>query len=143
MKKLSKHIVKDRRRRLLLLIKDQWLRLFWAIICMLVMAGAKTAIPFLIKSVVDDIFINKDVSMLKFIPFAVFTLYLLLGLAMYFQEYVMNYVGQNIIRQLRDSLYDRIQDLPISFFQKEKTGVLMSRVTNDVNIINQDGDITH
>jgi subfamily B ATP-binding cassette protein MsbA len=135
MKKLSKHIVKDRRRRLLMLIKDQWLRMFWAMICMLVMAGAKSAIPFLIKSVVDDIFINKDVSMLKLIPFAVLTLYLLLGLAMYFQEYVMNYVGQNIIRQLRDSLYDRIQDLPISFFQKEKTGVLMSRVTSDVNII--------
>jgi subfamily B ATP-binding cassette protein MsbA len=135
MKKLSKHIVKDRRRRLLLLIKDQWLRLFWAIICMLVMAGAKSAIPFLIKSVVDDIFINKNVSVLKLIPFAVLTLYLLLGLAMYFQEYVMNYVGQNIIRQLRDSLYDRIQDLPISFFQKEKTGVLMSRVTSDVNVI--------
>jgi len=47
----------------------------------------------------------------------------------------MNYVGQNIIRRLRNRLYDRIQDLPISFFQKEKTGVLMSRVTNDVNII--------
>lgn len=135
MKKLSKHIIKDRRRRLLLLIKDQWLRLFWAMICMLVMAGAKSAIPFLIKSAVDDIFINKDVSMLMLIPFAVITIYLLLGLAMYFQEYLMNYVGQNIIRQLRDSLYDRIQDLPISFFQREKTGVLMSRIINDVEII--------
>jgi len=135
MKKLSKHIIKDRRRRLLLLIKDQWFRLFWAMICMLVMAGAKTAIPFLIKSAVDDIFINKDVSMLMLIPFAVMTIYLLLGLSMYFQEYLMNYVGQNIIRQLRDSLYDRIQDLPISFFQRKKTGVLMSRIINDVGII--------
>jgi len=135
MKKLSKHIIKDRRRRLLLLIKDQWFRLFWAMICMLVMAGAKTAIPFLIKSAVDDIFINKDVSMLMLIPFAVMTIYLLLGLSMYFQEYLMNYVGLNIIRQLRDSLYDRIQDLPISFFQRKKTGVLMSRIINDVGII--------
>jgi subfamily B ATP-binding cassette protein MsbA len=102
---------------------------------MLVMAGANSAIPFLIKPVVDDIFINKDVKMLKLIPLAVVTIYLLLGVAMYFQEYIMNYVGQNIIRQLRNKLYDRMQDLPISFFQKEKTGVLMSRVTNDVNII--------
>jgi subfamily B ATP-binding cassette protein MsbA len=54
---------------------------------------------------------------------------------MYWQEYLMNYVGQNIIRRLRNRLYDRIQDLPISFFQREKTGVLISRVTNDVNII--------
>ena len=104
-------------------------------ICMLVMAGARSAIPFLIKPVVDDIFINKDVGMLKLIPLAVITIFLMLGFAMYYQEYLMNYVGQNIIRRLRNLLYDRIQDLSISFFQKEKTGVLMSRVTNDVNII--------
>jgi ATP-binding cassette, subfamily B, bacterial MsbA len=102
---------------------------------MLVMAGARSAIPFLIKPVVDDIFINKDVGMLKLIPLAVITIFLMLGFAMYYQEYLMNYVGQNIIRRLRNLLYDRIQDLSISFFQKEKTGVLMSRVTNDVNII--------
>jgi len=135
MKKLSKPIIKDRHRRLLSLIKDQWLRLFWAMICMMVMAGARSAIPFLIKPVVDDIFINKDIGMLKLIPLAVITIYLVLGFAMYCQEYLMSYVGQNIIRRLRNSLYDRIQDLPISFFQREKTGVLMSRVTNDVNII--------
>jgi len=135
MKKLSKPIIKDRHRRLLLLVKDQWFKLSLAMACMLVMAGANSAIPFLIKPVVDDIFINKDVRMLKLIPIAVIVIYLLLGLATYFQAYLMNYVGQNIIRRLRDSLYDRIQDLPISFFQREKTGVLMSRVTNDVNVI--------
>ncbi len=135
MKKLSKPIIKDRHRRLLLLVKDQWFKLSLAMACMLVMAGANSAIPFLIKPVVDDVFINKDVRMLKLIPIAVIVIYLLLGLATYFQAYLMNYVGQNIIRRLRDSLYDRIQDLPISFFQREKTGVLMSRVTNDVNVI--------
>lgn len=135
MKKISEPIIKDRHRRLLLLIKDQWFRLLLAMICMLVMAGAKSAIPFLIKPVVDDIFINKDIGMLKLIPLAVITIFLILGFAMYCQEYLMNYVGQNIIRRLRNLLYDRIQDLPISFFQREKTGVLMSRVTNDVNII--------
>jgi len=135
MKIFSKPTIKDRHRRLLSLIKDQWFRLLLAMICMLVMAGARSAIPFLIKPVVDDIFINKDVGMLKLIPLAVITIFLMLGFAMYYQEYLMNYVGQNIIRRLRNLLYDRIQDLSISFFQKEKTGVLMSRVTNDVNII--------
>jgi subfamily B ATP-binding cassette protein MsbA len=131
----SEPIITDRHRRLLLLIKDQWLKLFLSMICMLVMAGARSAIPFLIKPVVDDIFINKDAGMLKLIPLAVITIYLVLGFAEYYQEYLMSFVGQNIIRRLRNRLYDRIQDLPISFFQREKTGVLMSRVTNDVNII--------
>ncbi|MBW1835303.1 MAG: ABC transporter permease, partial [Deltaproteobacteria bacterium] len=104
-------------------------------LCMLVMAAANSAIPFLIKPVVDDIFINKDIAMLKLIPFAVIIIYFSLGSAMYGQEYLMNYVGQDIIRRLRNSLYGKIQDLPLSFFHKEKTGVLISRITNDVNII--------
>ena len=135
MKKSTKAIIKDRHRRILLLIKDQWFKLFLAMVCMLVMAGANSAIPFLIKPVVDDIFINKDIMMLRLIPLLVIIIYLLQGFAAYFQEYLMNFVGQNIVRRLRNSLYDRIQDLPISFFQRESTGVLISRVTNDVNVI--------
>ena len=135
MGKISKPIIRDRHRRLLLLIKDQWFRLFIAMACMLLMAGSRSAISLLVKPVIDDVFVNKDVRMLMLIPLAVATMFFILGIAMYFQEYLMNYVGQNIVRQLRDGLYERIQDLPISFFQREKTGVLMSRVTNDVNVI--------
>ena len=104
-------------------------------LCMLVMAAATSASAFLVKPVLDDIFFNKDVTMLKLIPLAVLIIYFLRGLAMYGQEYLMNYVGESIIRRLRNDLYDCISDLPLSFFHKEKTGVLMSRITNDVNII--------
>ena len=135
MGKISKPIIRDRHRRLLILIKDQWFRLFIAMACMLLMAGSRSAIALLVKPVIDDVFVNKDFRMLMLIPLAVATMFFILGIAMYFQEYLMNYVGQNIVRKLRDGLYERIQDLPISFFQREKTGVLMSRVTNDVNVI--------
>lgn len=73
--------------------------------------------------------------MLKLIPIAVIIVYFLRGLGIYGQEYLMSHVGQNIIRRLRNRLYDHIQDLPLSFFQKEKTGALMSRITNDVNTV--------
>jgi subfamily B ATP-binding cassette protein MsbA len=85
--------------------------------------------------VLDDIFFNKNTTMLKLIPVAVVVIYLLRGLGMYGQDYLMNYVGERIIQNLRNDLYDRIQDLPIAFFHRSKTGVLMSRITNDVNII--------
>ena len=128
-------VIKDRHKHLLSLIKDSWFKLFLAMLCMLVMAAANSAIPFLIQPVVDDIFINKNIAMLRLIPFAVIIIYFALGSAMYGQEYLMNYVGHDIIRRLRNSLYGKIQDLPLSFFHKEKTGVLISRITNDVNII--------
>ena len=103
--------------------------------CMMVMSAGTAAAAYLLKPAIDDVFINQDVRMLKLIPAAIVIVYFFRSVAMYGQEYLMSYVGQNIIRRLRNVLYSRIQDLPLSFFQKEKTGVLMSRVTNDVNII--------
>ena len=128
-------LFKNRHKRIFDLIKDNRLRLFLAMLCMLVMAAATSATAFLVKPVLDDIFFNKNVRMLTLIPLAVIVIYLLRGFGMYGQEYLMSYVGQGIVRRLRDMLYDHIQDLPLSFFHAEKTGVLMSRITNDVNII--------
>lgn len=127
--------LKKRHKYLLHLIQDNWIRLCWAMGCMLVIALSTSATAFLVKPVLDDIFFKKDVVMLKVIPIAVILIYFLRGVGYYGQEYLMNYVGERIIRRLRNNLYDQIQDLPISFFQEEKTGVLMSRITNDVNII--------
>jgi ATP-binding cassette, subfamily B, bacterial MsbA len=132
---MTRPLFKDRHKRLFDLIKDNRLRLFLAMLCMLVMAAATSATAFLVKPVLDDIFFNKNVRMLTLIPVAVIVIYLLRGFGMYGQEYFMSYVGQRIIRRLRNMLYDHIQDLPLSFFHEEKTGVLMSRITNDVNII--------
>jgi subfamily B ATP-binding cassette protein MsbA len=127
--------LKDRHKQLIGMIKDSWHVMFIAMVCMLVMSAGTAAAAYLLKPAIDDVFINKDVRMLKMIPVAIVIVYFIRSIAMYGQEYLMSYVGQNIIRRLRNTLYNRIQDLPLSFFQKEKTGVLMSRVTNDVNII--------
>ncbi|HEA69716.1 MAG TPA: ATP-binding cassette domain-containing protein [Desulfobacterales bacterium] len=135
MKKVSILVIKDRHKRLLGLIRNNWLKLLCAMGCMLVVAASTATTAFLVKPVLDDIFFKKNAAMLKLIPVVVIIIYFVRGLSYYGQEYLMNYVGQSIIKRLRDSLYFHMQDLPISFFQKEKTGVLMSRVTNDVNII--------
>jgi len=135
MKQINKTIIKARNKHLYKLVKGSWVKLLIAMICMLIQAGATSSIPFLIKPVVDDIFINKDTAMLKLIPLAVILVYFILGAAMYGQQYFMSYVGQDIIRRLRNSIYSKISELPISFFYKETTGVLMSRITNDVNVI--------
>lgn len=134
-KKIRKPVLKDRHRRILALIKENRFRLYLAMVCMLVIAIATSATAFLVKPVLDDIFFNKDSFMLKIIPLAVILIYLLRGLASYGQDYLMNYVGENIVRHIRNDLYSRIQDLPVAFFHKERTGVLMSRVMGDVGIV--------
>jgi subfamily B ATP-binding cassette protein MsbA len=102
---------------------------------MLVEAAGTSTAAYLVKPVLDDIFIDRNAQMLVLIPPAVVGLYLLRGLAMFFGDYFMGFVGQDIIRRLRNQLYDRIHDLPLSFFGKETTGVLISRIINDVNFV--------
>ena len=125
----------SRHKQLFEYIQGSWLKLFLSMVCMLVVAATTSATAFIVKPVIDDIFINKDAFLLKLIPIVVIVLYFFRGLAMYGQEFLMQYVGESIIRKLRDALYDKIIDLPISFFHQERTGVLMSRITNDVTII--------
>ncbi len=127
--------LRDRHRRILSLIKKNRTRLVFAAGSSLMISGATTAMGYMIKPVIDDIFVNKDTTGLLLLPLLVIVVFLVNGLGRYGQEYFMNYVGEDIIRRLRNQLYDRIQDLSLAFFQKERTGTLMSRITNDVNIL--------
>lgn len=127
--------IKDRHRRILALVRKNSGRLVMAAICSLMVSGATTAMGYLIKPVIDDIFVNRNTTGLVLLPLLVIVVFLINGLGRYGQDYFMNYVGEDIIRRLRNMLYDRIQDLSLAFFQKERTGTLMSRITNDVNIL--------
>lgn len=127
--------LRQRHRVLLSLITENRARLLAAMVCMLTMAATTAASAWLVKPILDDIFVSRNAAMLKYLPLAVVILYVLRGISMYGQEYLMNFVGQRIIQQLRNMLYNRIQDLPLAFFHKEKTGALMSRITYDVNVV--------
>jgi ATP-binding cassette, subfamily B, bacterial MsbA len=127
--------LKPRHRKLLAIVKGHWPTLLLAGICMMIMAAGEAATAWLMKPAVDDVIIKRDQTMLLLIPIVILVVYAVKGGAMYLQGYLMNRVGRSIIREFRDRLYDHIHDLPLSFFHSEKTGVLMSRIINDVNII--------
>ncbi len=135
MKNFAKIRIRNRHRQLVALVKENQTRLLLAMACMLVEAAGTSTAAFLVKPVLDDIFINKNASMLGLIPPAIVGIYLLRSVALYYGDFFMSYVGQNMIRRLRNRLYDRIQDLNLAFFHKETTGVLMSRIINDVNFV--------
>ena len=125
----------QREKKLLKIIGNHKKKLFLAMFFMIIVAGATAATAYIIKPMLDDIFINKDKTKLFFIPLVTILIFFLKGSGTYAQEYLMNYVGEEIIKEFRNSLYEKIIDLPLSFFYEEKTGTLMSRITNDVNIV--------
>jgi len=128
-------LTKNRQKKIISLVLAYWKRLLLAALCMVVVAGANGAMALLVKPVMDDIFINQNRDMLLLIPGIAILIFFLKGAGTFGSEYLMNYIGENIIRFFRESLYEKIMDLPISFIHKEKTGALMSRITNDVNIV--------
>jgi subfamily B ATP-binding cassette protein MsbA len=133
-----KQIIKqDEYRELVGMIVHNWRRLLAASVAMLAVAGTNAATAFLLKPVLDDVFINKDLLMLKLIPLIVLAIFLVRDVGMYYQAYLMKYVGEYIVMNLRNRLYAKIQDLPLSFFQAQKTGVLMARITHDVSIVRE------
>ncbi|MFZ0612308.1 MAG: ABC transporter transmembrane domain-containing protein, partial [Desulfobacterales bacterium] len=111
MKNFSKIRIRNRHRQLVALVKENQTRLLLAMVCMLVEAAGTSTAAFLVKPVLDDIFINKNASMLGLIPPAIVGIYLVRSVALYYGDFFMSYVGQNMIRRLRNRLYDRIQDL--------------------------------
>ncbi|OEU51528.1 MAG: lipid A export permease/ATP-binding protein MsbA [Desulfobacterales bacterium S3730MH5] len=121
--------------RLIALVKSQWRCLFFAMLCMLVVAALTAATAYLVKPVLDEIFVKKDKMMLMLLPIAIIMLYIFRGAAFFGQAYLMNYVGHSIIKRLRDELYSHIQMLSLSFFNKHETGMLMARIVNDVNVV--------
>ena len=127
--------MKDRHKKILSLIGKRWAPLGLAMICMAAMAAATSATAYLVKPVLDDIFLAGDRTMVQLVPFALLGIYLVRGLAYFGQEYLMFRVGRSVLMDLRNMLFGRILDFPVSFFHKEKTGGLISRVQYDVGLV--------
>ena len=122
-------------RRLLELIKPYWVKLALAMACMVFVSLLTAAQAYLVKPALDDIFIRQDTKKLFLLPIAIVLLFLLKGVFDYAQAYFMNFVGLRVVADLRERLYNHLQNLSLSFFTRTSTGVLISRITNDVNLI--------
>jgi len=121
--------------RLLGFVRPYVKRLAGAVACMGIYSGFSGALAWLVKPVVDRIFVGQDAAMLALLPLAVLGVSIGKGLADYGQAYLMAWVGQRVIADVREKVYSHLQDLSLSFFHRNPTGQLISRITNDVNLL--------
>jgi len=104
-----------------------------AVIGMIAVAVGTTASAHLLKPVLDDIFINKDRDMLKLIPFAIIGVFFIKSAGKYLQVYYTTYIGNDIVRQIRDNLAEHLMYQDIAYLNAMRNGELLSRITNDIN----------
>ena len=122
-------------KRLLTLAKPHAVKFSIAMVCMLVVGATTSALAFLVKPTLDEIFLKQNANMLRWIPLAVVGIYLIKGGCSYAQTILMNFIGQRVVADLRAELYRKIQTQSLAFFTRNPTGILMSRITNDVGYV--------
>jgi subfamily B ATP-binding cassette protein MsbA len=110
-------------------------RLIAAVACMAIVAAATAGNAWLMKPVIDDVFVKADQSMLLVVAGAVFALAVIKGAAGYLESVLMEYVGQRIVADLQHRMYARLIHADLGFFNEHSTGGLISRFTNDAALL--------
>lgn len=130
-------------RRFLSYIFDLWPQLLLGLLCLFVVVGANLGIPWIMGDLIDKVLIpgeEEGVFYLNLLTIGLVLLFLLKGLFGYGKIYLMSFVGQRMILKMRNQLYSHIQKLSLSFYGKRQVGELISRFTNDLEVIQ--GSIT-
>jgi ATP-binding cassette, subfamily B, bacterial MsbA len=122
-------------KRLLRYLKPYKVRLLWSVLFMGITSGLISLQAYLVKPVLDDVFLKKDMKLLMLLPPALMIVVIVKGAAAYARDYLMSWIGQRIVNNIRDQLYSHVTSLSFSFFARTPTGVLISRIINDVNLV--------
>ena len=112
-------------------------RFFTAIVCMLAFSATNGMLPFLVERVFDDIFTQKNVQALHLLPLFIIATFLFRGVVNFGHSYLLEYIGQRIVADLRNALSAHLQSLSLSYFHKTPTGTILSRVTNDTTLVRE------
>lgn len=121
--------------RLLHYIVPYWRRGVAAILAMILGALTTLAVPWIIRNIIDDVLAAKNLVALNWIALGILVLFFLRGVFSYIQGYLMSYIANRVIIDIRNEVYARVQRLSLRFFDTRKTGSLMSRLTNDIGAL--------
>jgi len=133
------NVMKDRARfkllvrELLKYLKPYKNRLLQAAASMIVLAGIKNAVIYISGPVIKGVFMDRDMHLLQMIVIGLPALFLLRMLVEYTNGYLMSWVGQKAVQDIRGDLFDHIHRLSLEFYWRKRSSDVMSRVINDLN----------
>jgi subfamily B ATP-binding cassette protein MsbA len=110
-------------------------RMLTALAAMLAYGIASAGLAYLIKPIFDDVLPNRE--QLGWVAMAIVIVYLVKGLGAFVSQYLMTDIGQRVVRDVRDRLFAHVLGQSAGFFARRSTGQLMSRITSDVQQVQQ------
>jgi len=127
----------SRLRHLVSLLRPYRVRVLLMFVSLLLATGAALAPPYLAGRAIDDGIHGKDTEALTVIVIVFVAAALINWAATYVQTFLINWVGQRALQDLRIEVFQHLQRLSIGFYSRNKAGVLISRLTNDVQALDQ------
>ncbi|MFQ5356429.1 MAG: lipid A export permease/ATP-binding protein MsbA [Mariprofundaceae bacterium] len=121
--------------RLLSFLKPYRLPLIIAMLCMVVLAACTATLAWLLKPALDNALGGKDLDFIYMIPLFIIGLYIVKGVAYYGQAYLMGFIGQKVVYDLRNLLYGHLIGQSLNFFAHRKTGELLAHMSYDVTLV--------
>ncbi|MBN1385328.1 MAG: ABC transporter ATP-binding protein [Elusimicrobia bacterium] len=106
-----------------------------AVLCMIMVAVFQSALMYLIKPAIDEIFRAKNVKLILPIVSGIIVASFFKFIFAYFQSYILSWIGQRVVKDIRDEMYKKLINLSLPYFIKSSTGKLISRLTYDVSLI--------
>ena len=122
-------------RRLLRYLLSHKPRLLLATIGLVFASALSLVFPAVIQEVIDSVFTDADITLLDTITLLLLAVFVFRSLASFVQNYNLNYVGEQIVVQMRTELYAHLQTLSISFYTDRRVGELISRLSSDVTVV--------
>ncbi len=122
-------------RRLLTYSRAYLGRIVWAMVASLGVAGADVASAKLLQPFIDTVIVARRVDLVAVVPVVVIGLALFKGLSRYVQEYYIKVAGQLVVQDIRNDIYSHSLSLSMGYFSKTRSGAIMSRILNDVGIL--------
>lgn len=123
-------------KRILKLTRPYWPRIFAGIVLGLGISAITGAIAWAVKPALDDILVKQNYQYLLYLPAMIVILFSAKGILSFCQAYLLRSSGLKLVRETRNHLYHHILRLPIGFFNRESSGVVISKMLNDVDILN-------
>ncbi len=118
------------------LTRPYWPRIFGGIILGIMVSAITGAIAWAVRPALDEVLVGKRYEYLAWLPVIIVILFSAKGLLSFFQAYLLRSSGLKLVRETRNDLYHHILRMPVGFFNKESSGVIISKVLNDVDILN-------
>ena len=125
----------DGYKRLLSYLKPYKKLLMLSVFFMILVSLSNLVVPWIIKDVIDRVLENKDLGMLYIIIVVILVTFFIRALTTFGHRYLMGYIGQAVIMDIRNALYHHLQRLSIAYYDRRRTGDIMSNLTNDISAL--------